>query len=144
MTSSRISLLAHGILTLAFLFALSVSMRTLLASELDVYAAYERFMDFFILPVALLTIGWIVYRRRNVQPVMVPADERESEYHNRVYKVGFWVFYLGCMIALTDDPTVFQQNMVLFATIVSASAAIFVLSLKNAWQNYVLERGATD
>ena len=144
MTSSRISLLAHAVLALAFMFALAVSMRTLLASGLDVYAAYERFTDFFILPGALLAIGWIIFRRRTGQPVMAPADEREAEYHNRFYKVGFWVFYLGCMTALTDDPTGFRQNIVLFATIVFASAAIFVLSLKNAWQNYVLERGASD
>ena len=144
MTPSRFSLLAHAVLALAFLLALSVSVRTLLTSGLNIYAAYERFTDFFILPVALLTIGWMVFRRRNGQPVMVPADEREAEYHNRFYKIGFWVFYIGCMIALTDDPTGFRQNTVLFATIVFASAAIFVLSLKNAWQNYVLERGATD
>ena len=144
MTLSRLNLLAHAVLAIAFVVALSVALRTLFDEGLNAYAAYERFTDLFILPVVVLTLCWIISRRRAGKPVMAPADEREAEYQNRVYKVGFWVFYLGCMFALGDDPTGVRQNVILFATIVFASAALFAVSLHNAWQDYSLEREALD
>ena len=144
MTPSRFSLVIHAALTVALFIALSASTHSLFTTGLDAYAAFNRFIPLFILPVVLATISWNIYRLRAGKTLFLATDEREAVYLNRFYKVGFWIFYVGCMFALSEDPADARQSLILFGTVIVASVVLLTVSFRNAWQDHSLEREALD